>query len=203
MARKRIIDPEFWSDQEIGFWSFEARLLYIGTWNFADDEGRFKSHSSLLKSQIFPYDLKINIELLKKEIATKIQWYMVNKMEYGFIRNFLKHQRIDRPTPSKLPSPPEISRILDEILPSTQEHVLPNTTEVKLSKDKVREDKKLLLSTVYLTDEEHKKLIKRYGEEGTKQRIYDLNNGIMSKGYKYKSHYHTILSWERRHERFK
>lgn len=58
----------------------------------------------------------------------------------------------------------------------------------------------LFLSTVYLTKEEHTKLIERFGEEGTKQRIYDLNNGIMSKGYKYKSHYHTILSWDRRKE---
>ena len=81
---------------------------------------------------------------------------------------------------------------------------LPSTSKVKESKVKeikTVEDRKLYLSSVYLTTEEHKKLIERFGEEGVKQRIYDLNNGIMSKGYKYKSHYHTILSWERRHDK--
>lgn len=104
-----MIDPEFWSDEEIGMkWSHGARLFYIGLWNFADDEGRFKAHNQLLKSQIFPYDHKIDIEKLKTEISRKIQWYVVDGLQYGLIRNFLKHQKIDRPTPSRLPTPPEL-----------------------------------------------------------------------------------------------
>jgi len=106
MARKRIIDPEFWSDEEIGKWSFSTRLFYIGLWNFADDEGRFKAHNDLLKAQIFPYDKKVDIEKLKKELNSKIQWYEIDGCQYGFICNFLKHQRIDKPTKSKLPIPP-------------------------------------------------------------------------------------------------
>lgn len=57
------------------------------------------------------------------------------------------------------------------------------------------------LDAVFLTNEEHKKLVERFGEAGTAQRIAALNNGIMSKGYRYKSHYHTILSWEQKNER--
>ncbi len=66
MARKRIIDPEFWSDEEIGQWSFPARLFYIGLWNFADDSGRFKAANALLKAQIFSYDKKLDVKKLKK-----------------------------------------------------------------------------------------------------------------------------------------
>jgi hypothetical protein len=77
MARKRMIDPEFWSDEEIGNWSFPARLFYIGLWNFADDSGRFKAHNDLLKAQIFPYDKRLDIDKLKKELNHKIQWYEV------------------------------------------------------------------------------------------------------------------------------
>jgi len=51
---------------------------------------------------------------------------------------------------------------------------------------------------VLLTDDEYRKLVSQFGEEGTKERIEALNIGIGSKGYKYKSHYHTILSWERK-----
>jgi hypothetical protein len=105
MARKRMIDPEFWSDEEIGKWSRSARLLYIGLWNFSDDCGRFKASLGLLKGQIFPYDdpKSLKIEKLKEEVSNKIVWYEVNGLQYGYLRNFNKHQRIDRPQPSKLP----------------------------------------------------------------------------------------------------
>ena len=107
MPRKRMISPEFWRDEEIGAWSIEARLFYIGLWSFADDEGRLRAHPKLLKSQIFPYDEKINIEKLKAEVSKKVLWYKVDGQEYGYIKNFLKHQRIDRPSKSQLPAPPK------------------------------------------------------------------------------------------------
>lgn len=132
MARKRIIDPEFWSDEEISQWSFAARLFYIGLWNFADDAGRFKAHNDLLKAQIFPYEKKIDINRLKKELSHKIQWYEVKGCQYGFICNFLKHQRIDRPTDSKLPKPPPFV----EPSMNAQRDVLPN-----ISKYNIREEK--------------------------------------------------------------
>jgi len=50
---------------------------------------------------------------------------------------------------------------------------------------------------VKLTTEEHGKLVERFGEQGTADRIANLDERIGAKGYKYKSHYHTILSWER------
>jgi len=56
------------------------------------------------------------------------------------------------------------------------------------------------LDCVYLSDVEYAKLLAQFGEDGVKERIDNLNMGIMSKGYKYKSHYHTILSWERKNE---
>ena len=133
MPRKRIIDPEFWSDEEVGAWPYEARLFYIACWNFADDAGRMKAHSSLLKSQIFPYDMRIDIEKLKNTLSSKIKWYTVNGSQYGVIRNFLKHQRIDRPSPSKLPIPPQIS----EDSSNVRGHVPPNTTKDKLIEDKL------------------------------------------------------------------
>ena len=130
MARKRIIDPEFWSDEEIGQWSFAARLFYIGLWNFADDAGRFKAHNDLLKAQIFPYEKKIDIDKLKKELNLKIEWYEVERLQYGFIRNFLKHQRIDKPTASKLPIPPPF---VDDS-PNTQGVLPPNISKDNRSK---------------------------------------------------------------------
>ena len=35
---------------------------------FDDDKGKFKAHPNLLKSQIFPYDIKIKLDKIKKEM---------------------------------------------------------------------------------------------------------------------------------------
>jgi hypothetical protein len=50
---------------------------------------------------------------------------------------------------------------------------------------------------IFLTEREYQELIKGFGEVGVNDRIEALAEAILSKGYKYKSHYHTILSWDR------
>lgn len=54
---------------------------------------------------------------------------------------------------------------------------------------------------VKLTAEEHAKLVARLGEGATAEYIERLDSYIASKGKRYKSHYHTILSWQRRDEK--
>lgn len=61
MARIRTIKPQFWDDLKIGRLSRDARLLYIGLWNFADDLGVVIADPVWLKSKIFPYD-KIQLQ---------------------------------------------------------------------------------------------------------------------------------------------
>jgi len=50
---------------------------------------------------------------------------------------------------------------------------------------------------VLLTDDEYHKLIAKFGDRECQEKIKTLSLGIESKGYKYKSHYATILNWER------
>lgn len=128
-----MIDPEFFSDEEVGSWSIAARLFYIGLWSCADDEGRFKSNSRLLKAQIFPYDDDIDIDKLKDEVSKKIVFYEVGNQQYGWLKNFNKYQVINRPTPSKLPPPPHTSRMakLTEASLNTHGGLTPNIIEKK------------------------------------------------------------------------
>ncbi len=51
---------------------------------------------------------------------------------------------------------------------------------------------------VKLTEEENQKLIEKFGEVGAKDKVENLSLYIASKGDQYKSHYATILSWDRR-----
>lgn len=71
-----------------------------------------------------------------------------------------------------------------------------NVSKVKESKDNINKDK--YLEYVYLSKEEHQKLLDTFGESVLNAKLESLNNYIGSKGVKYKSHYHTILSWSRK-----
>lgn len=53
-------------------------------------------------------------------------------------------------------------------------------------------------ANVLLTDDECARLLENFGDAGSARRIQALSEYIASKGKKYKSHYATILTWERK-----
>lgn len=112
MARIRSIHPEFWEDEDIGALSRDARLLFIGTWNLADDEGLLRWAPSYLKASVFMYDDDVDVaevERLMGELADAnlVFPYRGGKalQRLGWIPSFRKHQKPNRPQPSKLPPP--------------------------------------------------------------------------------------------------
>ena len=60
------------------------------------------------------------------------------------------------------------------------------------------ENKDKFKDYVLLTKDEYKKLTDKYSASIINNKIDDLNNYLGSTGKKYKSHYHTILSWLRK-----
>jgi len=79
--------------------------------------------------------------------------------------------------------------------------------ESKVNKSKVKESilkqKFGEFNNVLLTSGEIDKLNKKFGAEEALRQIEELSQGIKSKGYKYKSHYATILTWARKDNRQK
>lgn len=108
MARIRSIKPDFWTDEKAVELSAFARLLFIGLWNFVDDDGRIAFSEKKHKMQILPSD-PIDISELFGELRGKglIQVYTVENAEYLQVVNFAKHQKIDKRTPSRLPPNPD------------------------------------------------------------------------------------------------
>jgi len=79
----------------------------------ADDEGRLVADLGQLRLVAFGYDLDITdvkVSELLAEIAAVglIRRYRVRDVPYACFPSWRDHQRIDRPTPSKLPPPPEL-----------------------------------------------------------------------------------------------
>ena len=121
MARIRTIKPEFWTDETLAECSPIARLLFVATLNFADDNGNLERSSRQLKAQAFPYD-SIDCEPLVLEMvgAGLLIEYQVSDRKYLHIKGFLTHQKIDRPSKCRIPLYEESMRTrgtLDE--PST------------------------------------------------------------------------------------
>jgi hypothetical protein len=116
MARIRTIKPEFPQSESMGRVSRDARLTFIELWTLADDEGRLRGNSRMLASLLFPYDEDapklIDRWLKELERENCIARYQAAGASYIQILNWLNHQKIDKPSSSKLPPFDESSRIL-------------------------------------------------------------------------------------------
>jgi hypothetical protein len=104
MARIRSIKPDFWTDDRLTECSLSARLLFIGTWNFADDDGNLDRSAKQIKARVFPVD-NVDCEPLLQELITHglLIEYTVSDKKYLHIRGFKKHQLINRPSKPTVP----------------------------------------------------------------------------------------------------
>lgn len=111
MARIRSIKPEFWSSEQVMECSRDARLLFIGLWNFCDDAGRHPLSPRQIKALVFPGDDTLTVadvhrmiyELSKNGL---IERYQVDGKDYLQVTGW-QHQKIDRPQKPKYPGPPD------------------------------------------------------------------------------------------------
>ena len=118
MARIRTIKPEFWEDEKLAKLPVYARLLFIGTWNFADDNGVLLANPILMKSHIFPYE-DIGISTISEWIDMLVQNGMLirttyNGKDYLVIRKFLIHQKINRKSIRINLPLPVVLKVIDE-----------------------------------------------------------------------------------------
>jgi len=134
MARNRMIKPDFWDDEKLSTTcSRDARLTFIAMWNHSDDYGVVKGNHTWLKNNIYPYeeiDVQLFAQWLKElENACAIAHFEVAQEKFYYLRNFTKHQVINKPSLNRNPAPPqeivapcttlpEDYRSIDEPLPS-------------------------------------------------------------------------------------
>lgn len=116
MARIRTIKPEFPQSESMGNVSRDARLLFVLLWTICDDEGKARGNSRMLASLLFPYDddvpALIDGWMLELESEGCINRYRAGGSSYIQVCNWLNHQKIDKPSKSKIPDFCESSRIL-------------------------------------------------------------------------------------------
>ena len=112
MARKRMISPEIWESSSFSKLSDFAKLVFIGLISQADDDGKGKASPNIIRSKLFPDGEEKRVTDIKKalsEIALRmsITFYEVDGESFYILTNWHSWQKIDRPTPSKIPNPPQ------------------------------------------------------------------------------------------------
>jgi hypothetical protein len=138
VGRIRTIKPEIAQSEQIGRLSIGGRLLFLLLFTIVDDEGKAKAHTRVIASLCYPWDDNIAPDVANwlDELVTVglIDQYEIEGEPYLRIRKWLKHQKIDHPSKSRIPDPPS-----DE-----KESAQPETNPVRLagtrSDEQSRED---------------------------------------------------------------
>lgn len=190
MARKRMIDPSIWINEDFGTLSSLAELVFIGLFSIADDEGRGKASPAYIKAVLFPYkdDLRIaDIEKTLSEISSKMSviFYSCDGNMYYTLTSWNTFQKIDKPTESKIPAYDEnnsqIRLLFAECSSKPRRQFVPNRIE---DNKKEKEEKRNKIKGIYnaictnlpqvqkLTDKRNKAIdnfVKEFTEEQFEQ----------------------------------
>jgi hypothetical protein len=109
-ARIRTIKPEMFEDERIGGVSRDARLLFVALITLADDAGRCRGSAAHIRGQRYAYDEDVTPSMVEgwlRElcVAGLITVYVHEGQRYAHLTRWDRHQKVDRPSASKLPAP--------------------------------------------------------------------------------------------------
>lgn len=113
MARIRTIKPALFSSRTVSSWPVGVRWTFAGLFCYLDDSGRGVDEARLVKAEVYPLDDKMTPRKVEQHLAAlatdgPLCRYEIDGARYLHIPSFVReHQRINRPTPSKLPACPE------------------------------------------------------------------------------------------------
>lgn len=191
---RQTIESEIFTDKPHSWFKIWFYLVEKVT---HENKNRFERGSSFCKYEY----IKDACKVTKDEIKHCIRWLKDNQMlatqktTRGFIITVINYDKYQ--TMNNYYSHTEATQ-----KPHRSHTILKNDKnnkkkEIYKEKDAVKR-KDLYSEFVYISKLEHSKLVKLFGEKGTTERIKNLNDYIGSKGKKYKSHYHTILVWDKK-----
>jgi hypothetical protein len=104
--RIRTIKPEFWTHPVMTRQSDATKLLAVGLLNYADDEGYFYAEPRMVRAALRPFDEDSTIVRRGLDDLSNIGFVSVREHSshglIGLVLSFKKHQRVDRPAPSKI-----------------------------------------------------------------------------------------------------
>src|SRR4051794_8984572 len=110
MARIRSIKPEAFTSESMACLPIPVRWTFAGLWTHVDDEGRAVDNARLIAAALYPLDDDMPAAVVEEHLVLlakhgKIVRYEVAGRRYLMVRSWRKHQKINKPTASRLPHP--------------------------------------------------------------------------------------------------
>ena len=93
MAKIRGFKPDLWTDEDFVEVSAFARLLWLGMWNYACDNGHLPDKSKQIKMRVLPTD-DVNCAELLREL--EVQGLIERADGWLTIPNLTRHQKPDK-----------------------------------------------------------------------------------------------------------
>lgn len=123
MARIRSVKPDLRTSTVVASWPREIRYAWVLLWGYLDDLGRGLDVPKGIAGDLFPRDDDVTPKLMDRWLTVMaaasrdkpgpLCRYEVGGIRYLHAVNWSEHQRVQRPTPSRLPPCP-----LHELPPS-------------------------------------------------------------------------------------
>lgn len=114
MARIRTIKPALFTSRTVSNYSDALFRTFTGLFCYVDDRGRGEDDCDLIKSEIAPRIKKKTPRLIEAHLAElaigsdpPLCRYEVDGVRYLHLLGFNDHQRVNRPTPSRIPPCPK------------------------------------------------------------------------------------------------
>jgi hypothetical protein len=112
LARIRSVKPELRTSLVVAGWPIEVRYFWVLLWGYLDDKGRGLDIPKTIAGDCFPHDNRITARTVDGWLTTMAEKpdhadaplcrYEVAGKRYVHATNWGEHQRINRPTPSRL-----------------------------------------------------------------------------------------------------
>lgn len=111
MARIRTIKPHLFTSRTVSRWPVPVRWTFAGLFTYLDDKGRGLDEARLVKAELYPLDDSMTVKKVDDHLGViagsgPLCRYEADGERYLHIVSWREHQRVNRPTPSKIPPCP-------------------------------------------------------------------------------------------------
>jgi hypothetical protein len=119
MARIRTIKPNLFTSRTVSRWPIPARWTFAGLFTYMDDKGRGIDEARLVKAELYPLDDVMTVRKVEEHLSLITEHgplcrYDVDGERYFHITSWREHQRVNRPTPSRIPACPTHDKLTED-----------------------------------------------------------------------------------------
>ena len=150
MARKRMIDPNIWESEDFSCLNSLEKLVFIGLFSLADDEGYGKANPVLIRNSLFPYNDNVRTADIEKSLCSiaahmSVVFYEIEGKQYYCLTHWIDWQKVPKPKASIIPKFYDSNTVqVQYIYGSSTVQVLPKGKEKKgIEKEKKRKEMQL------------------------------------------------------------